>query len=154
MSAIDIGCGLGHTAAYLASRGLDATGVDFSPSAIARATAQHQGIPNLRFDVVDVVQPNGFERNFDVLVDRGCLHGIDPTSRGGYVENILKWSRWGARFLVITRTKGEPEADVIREARNLLEPHFTYESFESTDVAGPSSPRPLPALAMRFVRSR
>ena len=35
--ALDVGCGFGEDAVYLANRGWDVTGVDLVPSALARA---------------------------------------------------------------------------------------------------------------------
>ncbi|MFE0042619.1 class I SAM-dependent methyltransferase [Streptomyces albireticuli] len=47
--ALDLGPAEGKEAAHLASRGVDVTGVDFSPVQIARARAFWKDIPGLRF---------------------------------------------------------------------------------------------------------
>ena len=43
---IDLGCGIGNYAIYLASRGFDVTGIDFSPTAIkiAKENAKKKGV--------------------------------------------------------------------------------------------------------------
>lgn len=41
---VDVGCGPGHVARYLADRGARVEGVDLSPAMIAEATACHPGI--------------------------------------------------------------------------------------------------------------
>lgn len=41
---VDVGCGPGHVARYLAERGARVEGVDLSPAMIAEATACHPGI--------------------------------------------------------------------------------------------------------------
>jgi len=46
--AVDVGCGPGHFTAYLASLGVDASGVDLSPGMIDLARRLH---PELRFEV-------------------------------------------------------------------------------------------------------
>ncbi|MGW5719360.1 class I SAM-dependent methyltransferase [Amycolatopsis sp. NPDC003865] len=46
--AVDIGCGPGQFTAYLASLGVDASGIDLSPAMIDVARRQY---PHLRFDV-------------------------------------------------------------------------------------------------------
>ncbi|MGW5746853.1 class I SAM-dependent methyltransferase [Amycolatopsis sp. NPDC003861] len=46
--AVDVGCGPGHFTAYLASLGVDASGVDLSPGMIDLARRSH---PELRFEV-------------------------------------------------------------------------------------------------------
>ena len=48
---VDIGCGPGQIAAFLAARGVEAGGLDLSPEMIAQARALH---PGLRFDVGDM----------------------------------------------------------------------------------------------------
>ncbi|MGK3202950.1 class I SAM-dependent DNA methyltransferase [Amycolatopsis sp. MEPSY49] len=46
--AVDVGCGPGHFTAYLASLGVDASGIDLSPGMIDLARQAH---PELRFEV-------------------------------------------------------------------------------------------------------
>jgi SAM-dependent methyltransferase len=41
---VDVGCGPGHVAAYLAARGAEVEGIDLSPEMIAEAAASHPGI--------------------------------------------------------------------------------------------------------------
>ena len=48
---LDVGCGPGHVAAYLASRGADVVGLDLSPEMIEQARASH---PALGFTVADM----------------------------------------------------------------------------------------------------
>ena len=45
---VDVGCGPGHFTAYLASLGVDASGIDLSPGMIDLARRAH---PDLRFEV-------------------------------------------------------------------------------------------------------
>lgn len=42
---MDLGCGPGHIAAFLAARGVEAHGVDASPRMIEEARARHPGVP-------------------------------------------------------------------------------------------------------------
>ena len=45
--ALDIGCGTGTDALYLAGRGWDTTGIDFAPEAIAAHQAFNGALPDL-----------------------------------------------------------------------------------------------------------
>ena len=65
---LDIGCGLGDNAIFLASRGHSVTGLDGSPAAIdrARARAADAGL-QVRFDVADATELTGY--------DGGVRHG-------------------------------------------------------------------------------
>lgn len=153
MRALDIGCGAGYNAAWLAQQGLEVVGIDFSHQVVERAQAAFAGIPNLTFDVVDVVDPGAYPQSFDVLVDRGCFHGIDRGDRRKYLDNLDVWTRPRGRFLLIWRNKGDSSDKVIGRARTMLEPSFFFRGADTVDLAGMYSDVPLPAMAMRFTRS-
>jgi len=64
---IDVGCGAGNYAIYLASKGFDVTGVDISPSAIAlaRENTAKRGVA-CNFLVADILDGlSDFAESFD-----------------------------------------------------------------------------------------
>lgn len=78
--ALDLGCGEGGDVVWLAGRGWHATGVDLSPTAIARAraAAEARGIGEDRLrliagDLLDVLEGFAGEETFD-LVTASFLH--------------------------------------------------------------------------------
>ena len=81
--ALEIGCGTGTNALWLAAHGFDALGVDLSSLAIDRARAKmgDRAIA-CRFEVLDFLKdpPAG---PFDFVFDRGCFHVFD--ARPGHV---------------------------------------------------------------------
>jgi SAM-dependent methyltransferase len=88
--ALDIGCGTGTNARYLASRGYDVVGVDVSGIAIERAravTGPAGGSLELRkLDFLSDDPPAG---PFDVAFDRGCLHVFDdPADQRRFAERV------------------------------------------------------------------
>jgi len=88
--AIDLGCGAGNYAIYLARTGFDVTGVDISNSAItlAKANAARQGV-DANFIVANVVEDKFvFKNNFDFAYDWGMLHHIYPEFRQNYIKNV------------------------------------------------------------------
>ena len=153
MRVLDIGCGTGHNAAWLAEQGLEAVGIDFSSHAIERAHWAFDGSPRLTFRVVDVVEPGAFSETFDALVDRGCFHGIQRSDRTAYAGNLESWSSANARLLLLVRNRERGDARVVATARKVLEPGFLLLSSQSADLARPNSKKQIPAMAMRFVRS-
>ena len=154
MSALDVGCGLGYTAAWLAQQGLEVLGVDVSRRAIRRAGRLHQGTERLAFDVVDVCQPRPFRRQFDALVDRGCLHQFrDRTMEERYTSNVTAWATPGAHFLLLMYL-----ADMTLEARtdqvtSLLR-SFDLVDVRATSLEGPSAKDPIPGGVFRLVRTQ
>jgi ubiquinone/menaquinone biosynthesis C-methylase UbiE len=85
-SALELGCGVGRFSRYVAQQGLRATGVDFSPVAIAKArkrVVQDEVQP--QFLVGDVTRLDALRGSFDVSFDVGCFHCLDPQGQRAYV---------------------------------------------------------------------
>ena len=86
--AVDLGCGRGANAAFLASRGFDVTGVDFSPSAIAQANATHSKT-NCCFKVMDLTRAAAPKMTgFGFALDWLTLHHILPPERPQFIANV------------------------------------------------------------------
>ena len=99
--AIDLGCGTGSNAIFLAQQGFDITGVDFSLSAIekARRRAEAAGVA-VEFIVDDLTDLRHVRGPFDFLVDYGALDDLRPAGRDLYVRNVLPLAHPGSRFLL------------------------------------------------------
>ena len=83
-----IGCGGGHDVAALADRGLDVTGLDIAPSAIARARSNYPQHAD-RFVVGDLFElPSRWHHAFDVVVEHTCLSGMPPDLRPSYAKGV------------------------------------------------------------------
>jgi SAM-dependent methyltransferase len=96
---LDIGCGLGDNAIYLASRGHSVTGLDGSPAAIeeARRRAAAAGV-TVNFDVADATALSGYEGRFDTVVDSALYHCLDDEGQQAYIAALYRVSRPGARL--------------------------------------------------------
>jgi SAM-dependent methyltransferase len=89
---IDLGCGAGNYAVYLACKGFDVTGIDISPTAIALAkeNAKKKGL-KVKFITANVLgKLDRIKRTFDFAYDWEVLHHIFPDKRKRYVENVHK----------------------------------------------------------------
>ena len=98
---IDLGCGTGNYAIYLASLGFDFTGIDFSPTAIdiAIKKAKKKGIKS-NFLVANVLSDlNVMTDRFDFAYDWELLHHIFPNDRQKYVENVYRILNPGGKYL-------------------------------------------------------
>lgn len=100
-TAVDLGCGGGLEAVYLAREGLRVIGVDLSPSALVRARSRAGGE---RLDLVwcagDVRSLPLAATSVDLVLDRGCFHLFEPTTRPSYAAQIHRILRPGGRFLL------------------------------------------------------
>jgi SAM-dependent methyltransferase len=99
--ALDLGCGTGANSVFLAQHGFDVTGVDFAPSALAKA-ARAAGAAGVRVDLVedDLTRLRHVSGPFDVLVDYGTLDDLSAADRDRYVRGVVPLARPGARFLL------------------------------------------------------
>lgn len=106
--AIELGCGLGNDARFLASRGFDVTAVDIAPTAIARAEAEAeaQGL-RLRWLVADVLRLPDLGA-FDFVYDRGCYHGLRRPFARQYVTSLRALTRPGSWVLILAGNANEP----------------------------------------------
>jgi SAM-dependent methyltransferase len=104
---LDIGCGLGDNAIYLASRGYSVTGLDGSPAAIeeARRRAATAGVlsptagsAGVTFDVADATDLSGYEGRFDTVVDSALYHCLEDDGRQAYLAGLYRATRPGARL--------------------------------------------------------
>ncbi|MEU6642931.1 class I SAM-dependent methyltransferase [Saccharomonospora sp. NPDC046836] len=107
-SVLDPGTGLGEHTIYLARRGYDVEGVDFSAPAVAqaRANAAAQGV-EARFEVADALRL-GSEPRYDTVVDSALFHVFGPGDRAAYTRSLHAVCRPGARVFVLALSDAEP----------------------------------------------
>src|SRR5438270_14092617 len=75
--AIELGCGTGSNAVWLAEQGFDVTAVDLSATALKHAgqlaSDRHARVRFVAADVLDVPDLGG---PYDFFFDRGCYHVV------------------------------------------------------------------------------
>ena len=86
---LDAGCGTGEHALLAAALGLNATGIDAAPTAIALAEqkAQERGL-QARFLVWDALELATLDERFDTVLDCGLLHVLSSEGRARYLEQV------------------------------------------------------------------
>src|SRR5690242_9818505 len=67
---LEVGCGTGTNAIYLAQHGFEVMGVDIAPVAIERARARARGL--CRFETIDFLTGAPPGAPFQFVFDRGC----------------------------------------------------------------------------------
>ena len=134
-SVLDIGCGDGNIAAWLAERGFDVLGIDFASAAIEKARTAYAGVPGLAFDVVDISEEPPDRNGFGALFDRGCLQGIRPAAAPSYVRNVAAVASPGARFLLLHRIRPDStKGKVVEKIENLCRDSFEVVRFADATI--------------------
>lgn len=102
---LDIGCGDGSIAAWLAEQGFEVMGVDYSKAAIERAKSLHRELPGrLEYKMLDICREAVAPARFKVLIDCGCFHCIPEPSTSNYARNVANGCAQGTRFVLLVAT--------------------------------------------------
>jgi cyclopropane fatty-acyl-phospholipid synthase-like methyltransferase len=106
---LDVGCGTGEHALLAASLGLEATGIDSAPTAIAIAAskARHRGL-TARFLVWNALQVAALDEQFDTVIDCGLFHIFADDDRRAFVDNLRAVIRPGGRYFMLCFSDRQP----------------------------------------------
>lgn len=98
---LDVGCGLGDNAAFLAGKGLNVTAVDSSPTAIDQARQRFRD-SGVHFAVADAAELGEFPASFDTVLSCALFHCLDETDRIRHLHALHRATRRGAVLHLIT----------------------------------------------------
>lgn len=123
--AVDIGCGTGTNAAYLAGLGLFAIGVDLSLTALLLAQQRQDTLAlpvqqRLHFAQADVSRLPFQNANAVYILDIGCFHAIPGGTRYDYANGVVRDLASGGHFHLYAFDK-LPEESADPDARGLGE---------------------------------
>lgn len=90
---LDLGCGSGDLAIYLATLGHHVVGIDFVASAIRDAQDKVAALPHepalsLRFCVADALRPSFLQEKFGAVFDSGFYHLFHPDECEQLIEEV------------------------------------------------------------------
>lgn len=105
---LDIGCGTGNTAIYMAQHGWDVTALDFVPLALKRAQKKaEQAGKKIRFLHGDATKLRTYvEPGFDLVLDGGCMHGMSASQRDAYVPEVTAVAGPAAHLVLLSFREG------------------------------------------------
>ena len=108
-SLLDVGCGTGENALYIAKNGFSAVGVDLSSRAIVAAKAK----ANERKLRVDFRLANalslGFKGSyFDNVIDSGLFHTFNDSDRVSFANEIARVLKADGRYFMLCFSDKEP----------------------------------------------
>ena len=158
-TTIDLGCGAGNYAIWLAGLGFDVTGVDSSKTAIriAEKNAREKGV-RCRFIVADLLGDlHEVSGTFDFAFDWELLHHIFPEDRETYARNVYKVLNSGGTYLSVCFSEEDPQfggAGKFRrtpigttlyfssesELRELFLPYFVIRELTTIEIGGKYGP--------------
>jgi SAM-dependent methyltransferase len=86
---LDVGCGTGENALYIASLGLPVLGVDVAGQALAmaREKARDRGM-EIEFAAADALHLERLKRRFRTALDCGLFHTFDGDEQRAYVASL------------------------------------------------------------------
>lgn len=108
-SVLDVGCGTGDNALFLASRGHETWGLDYVSVAIdrARAKAAERGL-DVRFLVGDALELHRLGRQFDTVIDCGLFHTFSDEERPRFVRELAGVLRASGLLHILCFSEEEP----------------------------------------------
>jgi SAM-dependent methyltransferase len=111
--AIDLGCGTGSNAIWLASQGFRVTGCDLSAIALDQARAKAgQAEVQCAFHQMDFMNELPPGMPFSFAFDRGCFHTIgDPASRSRFAERVAGILQTNGQWLSLIGNQDEERDD-------------------------------------------
>jgi ubiquinone/menaquinone biosynthesis C-methylase UbiE len=138
--ALDVGCGTGADAVFMARAGLSVIGVDISPTALglARERAERAGVM-VRWLAADVLELPLEDASLDLVTDRGCLHHIADADRPRYTAEIGRVLRPGGLLVIrdMCETGRHMHAVTPERARDQFhEPHFRVRHAAEFELVG------------------
>ena len=106
---LDVGCGTGEHAIMAAELGLEATGIDASPTAIAIASrkAAERGLL-VRFVVGDALDLGAVAQTFGSVIDSGLFHVFSDRERARFVAGLREVIAPGGRYVMLAFSDRQP----------------------------------------------
>jgi len=111
-SVLDVGCGTGENALYLAAQGHEVWGIDFTSTAIQKAqekaTQRHL---TATFLVLNAFELHTLGRTFDTVIDSGLFHVWSDEERPRFVDNLAAVIRRGGTYFMLCVSELTPVPD-------------------------------------------
>ena len=131
---LDVGCGSGEIALFLASRGHRVAAIDLDETALAsaRLKASQRG-GTAEFISADALFLESLDGLVKTVIDCGCFHSFSDTEREFYLDGLRQVVAVGGMVHLLVLSELEPgnygpRRVTERELRDLFEDGFVFES--------------------------
>lgn len=138
---LDLGTGPGTQAIALAQRGFKVTATDIAAAAIAQAqqSALAQGCA-IEFLVDDILNSQ-LDKQFDIVLDRGCFHVMHPEQRAHCVHALAERVKPQGFLLLkcfshLETMEGGPYRFTPEALTQLFQPCFNIHSVSASEFQG------------------
>ena len=112
--ALELGCGEGRNAIYMAGRGVDVTAIDLSPVAIQHAKKlAKKRKADVNFLAGDIFKAELERHAYQFVYDSGCFHHLTPHRRLSYLDLLDRTLAPGGYFGLACFAWGENCADEV-----------------------------------------
>ena len=137
---LEVGCGTGTNAVWLAGHGFEVVGLDISPVAIERAKekASAAGV-NCQFLAADFMKDRVPGGPFGLIFDRGCFHVFDePRKQAQCARQVAELLEDDVIWLSLIVSTDGPDRDTgpprisAEEIVAAAEPHFEILNLKSS----------------------
>jgi SAM-dependent methyltransferase len=157
-AALDVGCGTGTQAVFLAAHGWRVTAIDAvdAPLRRARARAGAQGVSvSFRRGDASRLTDLRLERDFELIFDRGCFHDLSSRQRAAYAVGVTELAAPDATLLMMAFAPNHvpvgPSGAAEREITTLFD---GWELTSNEPDSGPPPPGPMRGVPRRWYRLR
>ncbi|HET8932231.1 MAG TPA: class I SAM-dependent methyltransferase [Polyangiales bacterium] len=152
--ALEIGCGTGTNALWLAAQGFEVVAVDLAPLAVERARAKAAAAPKAAaercsFEVRDFLSGELPQGSFHLVFDRGCFHVFDEAKdQLTFAARVGKVLESGGHWLSLLGSTEGPAREMgppRRTARDILqaiEPAVELVQLRAMEFDGPPGAPP------------
>jgi SAM-dependent methyltransferase len=150
--ALDVGCGTGTNALWLAKHGFEVIGIDVASVAIEKARKKAAGTQRrCRFERMDFLNDEVPGGPFGFVFDLGCFHVFDAgADRERFAQRVASVLAPGGRWLSIIGSTEGPERDwgpprrSARDIADTIEPALEILELRSVEI-GVNLPAPVAA---------
>lgn len=112
---LDVGCGDGRHALYLASLGFQVDAFDLSKNAIEKIDyLKQKNNLNIHTWVCDVLDYS-FRYSYDLIIVHGVLQFIDKTKQPQVIELLKKWTNVNGYHVIALFTDEEPIPNDLKD---------------------------------------
>ncbi|MCR4317486.1 MAG: class I SAM-dependent methyltransferase [Planctomycetes bacterium] len=144
LRVLEIGCGTGTNAIWLAKNGFEVVACDLSRKAIemAKEKAQRERAEGISFLACNILDTAPCEDDgVDFVFDRGCFHSIPDVEKHVFVERVANALHEKGLWLTLTGSKDEvrEEAEMgppqmsATELVGYIEPKFQIHELHTTN---------------------